>query len=302
MAPSLLARLADVVVRAYLKRPLMGRRLDVVLARRRLGRLALLPASLPRGMRVERSTEPLLPGEWFVPADVAPRRTVLYLHGGAYLACSTRTHRAVAGHLAARARARVLSLEYRLAPEHPFPAALDDAVAALRALRAQGVEPRALGIAGDSAGGGLALAAMMALRDAGEPLPGAAALFSPWTDLAGTGESIRTNAESEAMLAPHLIGEAGALYAGAAPLEHPYVSPLYGEFKGISSLLILASDAEVLRDDALRVAAKAQAAGVAVECEIWKAMIHAWPVAVPLLREAREAVAAAGAYFARRIG
>jgi monoterpene epsilon-lactone hydrolase len=302
MSPSPMARIADVVARAYLKRPLQGRRLDVALARRRLGRLALLPASLPRGLRVEGSTEPLLPGEWCIPADAAPRRTILYLHGGAYFACSTRTHRAVAAHLAARARARVFSLAYRLAPEHPFPAALDDAVSALRALRAQGADPRALGIAGDSAGGGLALAAMMALRDAKEPLPGAAALFSPWTDLAGTGESLRTNAESEAMLPAHLIREAGMLYAGAAPLEHPYISPLYGDFTGLSSLLILASESEVLRDDALRIVARAQTAGVAVECEVWKGMIHAWPVTVPVMREARDAVAAAGAYFARRIG
>ncbi len=301
MTPSLLSRLANGLSRLLLKRPLRGKRLDLALARRRLGLVGWMPL-VSSGVRVERSVDPLLKGLWFLPDDAAPRRTLLYLHGGGYFACSTQTHRSVAAQLALRARARVLSLEYRLAPEHPFPAALDDAVAALRALRAQGVDPHATGVAGDSAGGGLALAAMMALRDAGEPLPGAAALFSPWTDLAGTGESLRENAETEAMLPVHLVSEAAALYAGTAPLEHPYLSPLYGDFKRLPSLMILASDSEILRDDALRVASKALAAGVAVECEVWPGMLHAWPVAAPWIREARQAVAAAGAYFARRIG
>jgi monoterpene epsilon-lactone hydrolase len=302
MRPSLRARLASLACRLLLKRPLMGRRLDLPFARRRLTLPSLLPAMLPRGLRVERSTEPLLKGDWFIPADVAPRRTLLYLHGGGYFACSPHTHRAVAGHLAARARAKVFSLDYRLAPEHPFPAALDDAVAAIRALRARGVESRSLGIAGDSAGGGLALAAMMAIRDAGEQVPGAAALFSPWTDLAATGDSLKQNAESEAMLPVHLVREAGMLYAGAAPLEHPYVSPFYGEFKGMPSLLILASASEILLDDSLRVVQKAREAGVAVECEVWRGLVHAWPVAGTAMREGGEAIAAAGAYFARRIG
>jgi monoterpene epsilon-lactone hydrolase len=302
MQPSLMARAAALFCRVLLKRPLMGKRLDLPFARRRLELPSRLPQFPPRGLRVERSTEPLLKGEWLIPEDTAPRRTLLYLHGGGYFACSPRTHRSVAAHLAVRARARVISLDYRLAPEHPFPAALDDAVAAVRALRAQGVDHHALGIAGDSAGGGLALATLMALRDAGDPVPGAAALFSPWTDLAATGESLKRNADSEAMLPVHLVREAGMLYAGSAPLEHPYVSPFYGEFKGLPSLLILASDSEILLDDTLRVVQKAREAGVAVECEVWREMIHAWPVATPLVREARDAVAAAGAYFARRIG
>jgi acetyl esterase/lipase len=302
MTPSFVARVSAAFARVLLKRPLSKRPVDVSRARRTLGMVGWLPAWLPRGMQVVPSTEPLLKGEWLIPEDIAPRRTLLYLHGGGYCACSPRTHRGLVGQLAARARARVLTLDYRLAPEHPFPAALDDAVAALRALRAQGVDSHALGIAGDSAGGGLALAAMMALRDAGEPLPGAAALFSPWTDLAATGATIRTNAESDALLPAGMVREAAMLYAGAAPLEHPYVSPFYGDFKGLPSLLVLASSTEILLDDTLRVVAKAQAAGIAVECEIWKEMLHAWPVAGVAMREAREAAATAGVYFARRIG
>lgn len=302
MQPSFNARIISRLCRILLKQPLLGKKLDVPFARRRLALPGRLPEMLPRGLRVEPSRDPVLKGEWLIPADVAPRRTLLYLHGGGYFACSPRTHRAVAAHLAARARAKVISLDYRLAPEHPFPAALDDAVAAIRALRTHGVDPRSLGIAGDSAGGGLALAAMMAIRDAGEPVPGAAALFSPWTDLAATGDSLKQNEEIEAMLPVHLVREAGMLYAGTASLEHPYVSPFYGDFEGMPSLLILASASEILLDDSLRVVQKAREAGVAVECEIWRGLIHAWPVAGPAMREARDAIGAAGAYFARRIG
>ena len=133
-------------------------------------------------------------------------------------------------------------------------------------------------------------------------MPGAAALFSPWTDLAATGESLTRNDESDAMLSAALVREGAMVYAGAAPLEHPYLSPLYGEYKGLPSLFLLASDSEVLLDDTLRVAQKAREAGVAVECEVWRELIHAWPVGVPMMREAREAVASAGTYFARRIG
>ncbi len=300
--PSPSARLFSVITRTMMKNPFIGRPLDVAKARKRMEIGTNLPSFLPRGLRVERSTEPLLPGEWLIPADVAPRRTILYLHGGGYFACSPRTHRALTAHLAVRSRARVLALDYRLAPEHPFPAALDDVVAALRALRAQGIDPHALGIAGDSAGGGLALAAMMALRDAGDPLPGAAALFSPWTDLAGTGDSMRENADADAMLPADLCVEAARRYAGSAPLEHPYVSPFYGSFKGLPSLLVHVADTEILLDDSLRVVEKAREAGIAVECEVWNDLPHAWPVAVPYVREARLTVAGVAAYFARRIG
>ena len=135
-----------------------------------------------------------------------------------------------------------------------------------------------------------------------EPLPGAAALFSPWTDLAGTGESLRLNERADALLPAHLCGQAARLYAGAAQLEHPYVSPFYGEFRGLPSLLVHVSDSEILLDDTLRMVEKARAAGVAVECEVWRDLVHAWPIAVPWVREAREVVSGAASYFARRIG
>ena len=300
--PSLSARILAAVTRATMKRPFSGESFDLQRARKRMELVAKLPGFLPRGLRVERSTEPLLQGEWLIPADVAPRRTILYLHGGGYFACSPRTHRALTAHLAVRSRARVLALDYRLAPEHKFPAALDDAVAALRAFWAQGMDPHAVGIAGDSAGGGLALAAMMALRDAREPVPAAAALFSPWTDLAGTGDSMRENADADAMLPAHLCGAAARLYAGSAPLEHPYISPFYGDFAGLPSLLVHVGDTEILLDDSLRVVEKARTAGIAVECEVWNDLPHAWPVAMPYVKEARLTVAGVAAYFARQIG
>jgi acetyl esterase/lipase len=302
MMPSLSSRLLTAGSRILVKRPLSAARFDLARARRVMDQRLLLPEFLPRGLKVDASRDPHLRGDWLTPADVAPRRTLLHLHGGAFIAGSPRTFRPLAAWLAARSRGRVLALEYRLAPEHPFPAALDDVVAAVRALYALGVEPAALGIVGDSAGGALALAALVALRDAGEKLPAAAALLCPATDLACTGESMRTNAESEALLSLRHRDILVRLYAGTAPLEHPLVSPLYADLHGLPSLLIQVSDSEILLDDGRRVAEKARAAGVAVEFEVWHRQQHDWQATVPLTPESRAAVQGIGAYFARRVG
>ena len=300
--PSIEAHLLALSARLIIKRPLTASRLDVARVRRSMESRRLLPSFLPRGLRIEPSRDPHLKGEWHTPAAVAPRRTLLYLHGGAFIAGTPRAFRPLAGWIAAHSRARLLTLDYRLAPEHPFPAALDDCVGAVRALYALGVDPQALGIVGDSAGGALALATMLALREAGEPMPAAAALISPLTDLAGTGESLRTNAETESLLSMRHAGQLSRMYAGQTALEHPLVSPLYAELRGLSSLLIHASDSEILFDDSRRLAEKGRAAGIAVEFTVWHDQMHDFHASVPLTPESRLAVKGVGAYFARRVG
>lgn len=300
--PSMESRFLALASRLLIQRPLAAPQLDLARVRRSMESRRWLPSFLPSGSRIETSRDPHLKGEWHTPADTAPRRTLLYLHGGSFVAGSPQAFRPLAAWIAARSRARLIALDYRLAPEHPFPAALDDAVAAVRALYALGVDAQALGIVGDSAGGALALATLLALRDAGDPLPAAAALISPITDLAGTGESLRTNTETESLLSTRHMGALTRMYAGNQPVENPLVSPHYAELRGLPSLLIHASDTEILFDDSRRLAEKAKASGIAVEFTVWVDQPHDFHAAVPLSPESRLAVKGVGAYFARRIG
>nr|WKF58273.1 Monoterpene epsilon-lactone hydrolase [Paraburkholderia busanensis] len=245
-----------------------------------------------------------LRGEWLEPASESSSLrdgpTVLYCHGGGYYFCSPQTHRALVFGLATRADAAVFSLDYRLAPEHRFPAALDDATAAYRRLIADGIAPKSIVIAGDSAGGGLALATLVALRDAGDPLPAGGLLFSPWTDLAATGDSIRTNDGRDPMFSGPAIGPAAKLYLGDTPATHPHASPVYADLHGLPPLFMMAGDTEVLLDDSRRVADNARAAGVECEFEVWKNVPHVWPIFTPFLPEAKRALDRSAA-FVRRV-
>jgi acetyl esterase/lipase len=245
-----------------------------------------------------------LRGEWIERADGAPAAnagpTVLYCHGGGYYFCSPRTHRSIVFGLATRADAAVFSLDYRLAPEHRFPAALDDATAAYRQLIAGGIAPESIVISGDSAGGGLALATLVALRDAGDPMPAGGLLFSPWTDLAATGASIRTNDGLDPMFSGSAIALAGKVYLGDTPATHPYASPVYADLRGLPPLFIMAGSTEVLLDDSRRVADNARAAGVDCELEVWNKMPHVWPIFAPFIPEGNRALDRAAA-FVRRV-
>jgi len=261
---------------------------------------------VPAGWRLterNRATDRPLRGEWLERkadlADGAAVRTVLYCHGGGYYFCSPESHRALVFRLAARSGARTFSLDYRLAPEHPFPAALEDALAAYRRLLADGTPPDSIVIAGDSAGGGLALATLVALRDAGDPLPAAGVLFSPWTDLAATGGTIESNDGLDAMFCGAAIGRAAKFYIGDANPLNPHLSPLYADFSGLPPLLIQASSTEVLLDDARRVAQRARAAGVSVELEVWPGMPHVWQLWTPFMPEAKQALERAAQFVCR---
>jgi monoterpene epsilon-lactone hydrolase len=229
-----------------------------------------------------------------------PSVVVLYLHGGGYLFGSTKTHRQVLIAMAKAFDAPVYGLDYRLAPEHPFPAAFEDAVLAYRWLLDQHPNT-AIVLAGDSAGAGLAIATALAIRDKGWPAPKAIVGFSPYSDLAVTGASIDANAKSCAMFTPRGVREAAAMYLAGADARDPRASPLYGDLSGLPPMLLFASRHEILRDDTLRLAERASAAGVEVELIVRDRLPHVWPVFVNLLPEARDAFAAVKS-FAQRIG
>jgi len=272
--------------------------LDVELARSYASHRIWSPR-VPKGWRLdicETSDKGAPRGEWLTP-PTNPRATILYLHGGGYYFCSPRSHRAITFGLATRSNASVFSLDYRLAPEHRFPAALDDSVAAYRRLLGDGVPAQSIAIAGDSAGGGLALATLLALRDAGDPLPAAAVLFSPWTDLTCSGESMRTNDGRDPMYHASIFPRVAAQYLGSADARNPYASPVFGEFEGLPPLLIQVGDTELLLDDSTRIATKARAAGVRVELEIRRNVPHIFQIWTPFMPEARDALAHAAAFI-----
>lgn len=240
-------------------------------------------------------------GEWFVPMEAVPGRVVLYLHGGGYVIGSTLTHQCLLGEVAKHCRAETLGINYRLAPEHPHPAALEDALAAYRWILAEKAAPESVTVMGDSAGGGLTLALLLALKQHGEPMPGAVVVMSPWTDLAATGESLDTRGDRDPMLDKRgVLAYARMMSKGSDPRD-PLVSPLYGDLHGLPPMLIQVGTEEILLDDATRFAQRAEEAGVDVTLEVWEGMLHVWQVFSPILPEAREALAVIGKYVEARM-
>lgn len=230
-----------------------------------------------------------------------PGRHVLYLHGGAYRLGAPSTYRHFTWRIASATKAQVLVIDYRLAPENPFPAALEDAVSYYCWLLAEGADPSQIVVIGDSAGGGLALALLLKLRDSKLPLPAAAVVLSPWTDLALTGASLASNAKLDAIVDADDVPIFAADYLAGADPHHPYASPLYGDPTGLPSTLIQVSSEEVLRDDAVRMAATMQRARCQVELQIWPRMPHVWHLLAPIVPEAREAIDEIGKFVRRTV-
>ncbi|MDB5689840.1 MAG: alpha/beta hydrolase [Sphingomonas bacterium] len=228
--------------------------------------------------------------------------TLLYFHGGGYIAGSAAGYRGLAADIGRAAGLHTISIDYRLAPEAPFPAALDDGVAAYRALLDRGVAPGSIAFAGDSAGGGLALSVLIRLRDGGLPLPAAALLLSPWLDLACAGGSMEGKAAADPSLSPEGLRACAAHYLGATAARDPLASPLYADLSGLPPLMVQVGSSEVLLDDATRLAAAAGAAGTSVRLEIWPEMIHVWQSFAFMLPEGREAVGNAAAFLSRQVG
>jgi len=238
-----------------------------------------------------------IPAEWITTPTTAANRVMLYLHGGSYNSGSIVSHRSLAANIAHAANTRALIIAYHLAPEHRFPAAVEDAMIAYRWLLENQFSPEQIIVAGDSCGGGLALALLLSLRDAELPLPAAAVCLSPWTDLTCTGASWETNRKTDVMLDPGTLRKSAELYLGEANPRTPLASPLYGDYHGLPPLLIQVGSEELLLSDATAFAERAKAAGVRVTLQIWDGMQHEWHFAAKILPESRQAIEQIGQFI-----
>ena len=244
--------------------------------------------------------EPLNAGgvksEWVTAPGADAGRAILYLHGGGYVIGSINTHRTLAARLSRAAKARVLVIDYRLAPENPFPAAVEDSVAAYRWMLSTGLKPSRIAVAGDSAGGGLTVATLVAIRDAKLAVPAAGVALSPWVDLEGIGDSMTSKASVDPMVQKEgLVQMAGAYLAGKDP-RTPLAAPLYADLAGLPPLLIQVGTSETLLDDSTRLAERARKAGVKVTLEPWENMIHVWQLFAPMLEEGQQAIEKIGGF------
>jgi monoterpene epsilon-lactone hydrolase len=297
---SLRAELVRLFLRWFIK-PNSEPHTSVADVRRRLALLERLVAGPPTGTekiwlnvggaRAIRVATPISLGD----------RHILYLHGGAYVAGSPSLYRDFIWRIALAARARVLCIDYRLAPEHPFPAALDDAVNAYHWLLAEDADPRHIAFMGDSSGGGLVFATLLRLRDQGAPLPAAAVALSPWIDLALTGQSVRRNRHADSMLNAEEGPRLAASYLAGADPRTPYASPLYGDPSGLPPTLIQVGSEEILLDDSIRFVDRMRAAGCEVELDIWPRMPHVWQIWARVMPEARNAIERIGAFLRSKL-
>ena len=264
--------------------------------RRGMESLAKL-ARLPSKTRVEKVTINEISAEWICAAEALEDRAILYLHGGGYNICSPNTHRELAANISIVSGAKVLLPDFRLAPEHPFPSALEDAISAYRWLLDTGLKGAKIAIAGDSAGGGLSIATAISLRDSGEPPPALVVCISPWTDLEMSGHSIKTQAKIDPMLNLQSLKIMATNYIGNGTARDPLISPIYADLNGISPLLIHVGSDEILLDDSTRIAQKAKRSGVDVTLKIYDHMWHVFHLNARLMPEAKNAIKELGAFI-----
>jgi acetyl esterase/lipase len=243
-----------------------------------------------------------VPAEWSTTPQADAGRAVLYLHGGGYMAGSIISHRYLAVETGRAAHARTLALGYRLAPEHPYPAQLEDALAAYSMLRDKGFAASNIAVGGDSAGGNLTLALLIALRDRGLPLPACSWLISPWSDLTASGATMQSKANIDPMISRPYLLELAQAFAGGKAFADPLISPQFADLTGLPPLLIQVGSDETLLDDAIALTGRAGAAGVAVSLEIWPDMIHAFPMFFPQVAASRRATEHAGTFMRRHMG
>jgi len=273
----------------------------VEVRRRRFDAAARRAIRVPRGVNLQALSADGVPSEWLEPDNAVPGRAILYLHGGAYVICSPATHRGLAGKISQASHARLLLIDYRLAPENPFPAALEDALSAYRWLLGKGFAPDHIAIGGDSAGGGLTLATALSLRDNHEKLPAALFLLSPWTDLTFSGESIRSRADRDPLLRFSDDNWLVNAYANEYPLNHPYISPLFADLHGLPPTFIQVGTEEILFDDSTRLEQKGRLSGVDISIETWPGMWHVFQVFAPYVPEAQQAIDKIGEYIRVRL-
>ena len=252
----------------------------------------------PRDVRVEQVLIEGVSCEWLFPPNSNKNCVIIYLHGGAYTAGSPNTHRGIAARIGKTSEIPVLFIDYSLAPENPFPAALEDVIAVYKWLIEQRkFKPNKIIIAGDSAGGGLSLSTLIKLRDDNIPLPAAAVCLSPWTDLAITGDSIETKTEEEVMLTKKELQQAADIYLKDTDNKNPLASPLYADLKGLPPILLQTGTKEIILDDTIRFAEKAKKAGVEVISDIWPGMWHVFQIYGNLMPESKRALKEIGKFI-----
>jgi acetyl esterase/lipase len=269
--------------------------------RRKLTDARGLAYGLASDVKVEKVSANGVAAEWTSTPGVARDAAILYAHGGGYLFGSLDSHRHLVAELGRAANCVALAMDYRLAPEHPFPAPVEDAVASYRYLLAQGFKPERIAIAGDSAGGGLVVAAMVAIREAGLAQPGGGWCLSPWIDMEALGGSMESKAAADPMVQKAGILEIAKAYLGGADPRSPLAAPLYADLAGIAPLLIQVGAAETLLDDAVRLAQRAGAADIRVDLQVWPEMVHVWPLFWPELDTGKRALDTAGAWIKRAL-
>ena len=252
-------------------------------------------------VKVEHAEVGGVPGDWLTAPDADPARVVLYIHGGAFVLCSPRGYRPLGARIAKATRARTFLVDYGLAPEHPFPGAIQDSADAYRGILAQGVAPSSIVIAGDSAGGNLTMATLLSLRDAGVPLPAAGVCISPWVDLECVGETMTSKADVDPLCTRDPMMVQAGLYLNGHSARDPLASPIHADLRGLPPLLIQVGSEETLLDDSRRLARRAEEAGVPVTLEIFEGMPHVWHAFASYLPEAREAIDKIGKFVDSRV-
>ncbi|HEY0604567.1 MAG TPA: alpha/beta hydrolase [Herpetosiphonaceae bacterium] len=282
-----------------LKRETIDWNTSIPALRQQVEKSAVRLGKMPPGLEVTAAAIPGLYAEWLRRSESPRDRAMLYFHGGGYVMGSARSHRGIIAKFVVGSGIDTLLFDYRLAPEHPFPAALDDSLTAYRWLLEQGFSPERIVFAGDSAGAGLCLATLLAIRDNHMPLPAAAAVLSPWTDLKCTGNSY---ARRDPLAPDGSLAVYSAYYAGGHDLTDPLISPLYGDLAGLQPVLIYVGEDEAMLDDSVRFAEKAQAAGVDVRLHVGRGMVHCYPALSPLFPEAKAALDDICAFLASSIG
>lgn len=264
--------------------------------RQRFNEAARRGIRLPRDVTTHSLSISNLVAEKILPRETKKERYILYLHGGGYTLGSIATHRGLAARIALSTSASLLLIDYRLAPEHPFPAALNDALSAYQWLLDQGIDSTNIAIGGDSAGGGLTLATALSLRDKGDPLPASLFLLSPWTDLTFSGNSITSRAERDPVLNIKEDWQQNS-YAGTHPLMHPLISPLFAELNSLPPILVQVGSEEILFDDSSRLVEKALQSQVDATLEVWEGMWHVFQGFAPYVPEAELAIKQIGTYL-----
>ncbi len=251
----------------------------------------------PSNARAEKINIKDIPAEWIYRDDAPENRAILFLHGGGYCLCSSDTHRELAAHISIESDTRVIFPNYRLAPENPYPAALEDSVMAYQWLLEKGFSPENIALAGDSAGGGLSIAAAVWLREKGIPLPSSITCISPWADLGMTGDSIKVNSGTDPMLNLPLLELMASNYIGKDNPQNPFISPIYADLKGLPPILIHSGSDEILLDDSKRLAERAKSFETDVTLKIYEKMWHVWHLFMRVMPESRIAIQETGSFI-----